>query len=286
MAVQKFLGPLRPFVERIARSISSILRHFGIQSPPLSEQIVTALFLSFALIILTSFIVLYLNPLGKRDTRDTALIVGISGEGDAPAVGKTALFKALRYGQQPKYGTAPSIVVNEAVFTPKQAESVLNVRWVDFPGHVRLRPKLSEYLKRARCVLFVVDATQFAAQARRDADLLYDVLTHAVVANNATPVMIVINKCDGSGQPKVSSDTVRTRLEAELERVRMAKAGALRSVSVNDNDTEKDDEQVALGFDNEVFAFDHAAAPISFCSASAVTGKVDSIISFVRESFE
>lgn len=286
MVVYQYLGPFRPIVNHTAEVISSALLTFGIQ-PPREEYISDAFLLTLLTLLLTSIaITLFSTTWTGRDTRDAAVIVGISGEGDAPAVGKTALFKALRYGQQPKYGTTPSMVVNEGIFSPKQATPPLLVRWVDFPGHPRLRPKLSEYLRQARCVLFVADIGRFTAQARRDADLLHDVLTHPVVVKRATPVAIVLNKCDDATRPSISPVVVRTRLEAELERVRIAKAGTLRSAAVGSEENDQEEEPVALGFDNEAFSFDHTAGPVTFCNASATTGDVDQVISFVRQGFK
>lgn len=283
--MEQYLGPLRPFVAKLADSIALTLTSQGFQAIPSRTAISDSLILISISIILSIILSILSNGfIASRNNRDAVLILGISGEGDAPAVGKTTLFKALRYGQQPKFGTVPSMKINEATFSAHGVSPQRAVRWADFPGHARLRPKLDEYLCVARCIVLVVDATRFVAQARRDAELLHEVLTHPVVAKNGTPLLVFLNKCDVSG---MALSTVQTRLEAELERARVAKAGELRLAAVvdGDDDREGNEKRVALGFDNETFSFDQAASDVCFGSGSALTGDVNEVTEFVSDCF-
>lgn len=289
MVLEQYLGPLRPPLVHVASAIAAKLENYGIDPPPHSSVADAMLFTLLAIIItILSYIVTAL--LSKQDRRNAVLILGISGDSDDPAVGKTALFKSLRDGALPKHGTVPSMTVNDDIFVPHgTSQSAPPLRWIDFPGHSRLRHKLRKYLAMAKCIVFVVDAQRFTAQARKDAELLFDVLTDPVVADSATPVLIFCNKADVQNPAK--ADAVQKRLEAELERARAANTSMLRSAAVavdgsgSQDAVEAEEERVQLGYENEQFSFDHAPGPVSFASGSAATNDVEAIINFARSSF-
>lgn len=262
--------------------LASKLSSLGFKPP--SEPYLTDALIVTIFFICVSAVVLLLTPLfSKRDKRNAVLIVGVSGEGDAPAVGKTSLFKALQSSQPPKHGTVPSMQINDAIFAP--ASSSVPLRWIDFPGHPRLRHTLPPYLTQAKCIVFVIDAQRFMAQARKDAELLYYILTDPNVAKQATPVLIFCNKSDVPNPAKTVA--VQIRLEAELERAKAASTATLRSASVTDavDPSEMDEKRAFLGFENEPFSFEHASSPVSFASGSARTGDVEAVINFVRSNF-
>lgn len=297
MTLTDSLGPLGPPVTAAAEAVAAAMERAGFAPPP-HASLVSALVLTAALLVLGAVVAAATAVTSRRIRRDAVLILGISGDGDAPAVGKTALFKALRYGKLPKHGTLPSMAVNEASFAPHgqlpAPASATPLRWVDFPGHPRLRHKLSPYLASARCIVFVVDAQRFTAQARRDAELLYDVLTHPAVAKHGTPVLVFCNKADASSSSSpVKIVAVKTRLEAELERLRSAKSSGLRGIGTatagipaNALDAGDDEEERApLGFENEQFQFDHAPGPVTFAIGSAASQDVAAIVKFARFSF-
>ena len=256
--------------------------------PPVDSVLVDALIISMALIIISMIIFAITMPFSKRDKRNSVLIVGITGDSDDPAVGKTSIFKALRYGSLPKHGTVPSMQVNEDTFTPYGAsDSFQPIHWIDFPGHSRLRHNLQKYLNVAKCIVFVVDAQRFNLQARRDAELMYEILTDNGIANNAIPMLVFCNKSETS--TAVNTNIVQTRLEAELERARMASKSVIRSAQVGNNDDsgegiDADEDRAFLGFENETFSFDHVQH-VSFHSGSALNGDLDPIINFARSSF-
>lgn len=172
------------------------------------------------------------------------------------------------------------MVVNDAIFAAVGTNAPR--RWVDFPGHPRLRHTLPPYLSYAKCIVFVIDSSSFTAHARKDTELLYYILTHPVVAKNATPILMFCNKSDLPNLANIAA--VQTRLEAELERAKNADTATLSSAHVG-TPTEEEEQRAFLGYENEPFAFDHASAPVSFASGSAVKGDVQAIINFVKTSF-
>lgn len=280
MVLEKYIGPLRDPLSTAANLLASKLTEIGF-SPPAEAALIDALIIT-AFFLLLSLIVL-LTP-SKRDQRNAVLLVGVSGENDAPSVGKTTLFKYLRYGSLLKHGTVPSLQVNEGVFAPS-ASTFAPCRWIDFPGHSRLRHELAKYITSAKCIIFVIDAQRFTAQARRDAELLYDVLTNPFVAKHGTPVLIFCNKSEMPNAAKVVM--VQTRLEAELERARNANMSTLQSAGVGDQPeaTSPEEQRAMLGFENEPFSFDHAPSSVTFAAGSAATGAVQPILNFVASSF-
>lgn len=254
-------------------------------TPPKDELLVRAV-LATAIVLALSLAYAALHLLSsRRDKRDTVLIVGSSGLDESPSVGKTTLFTVLRNGDPPLLTPVPSMEPNEAVFPPRAARAApatrapTSVRWVDFPGHARVRPRLSRFLERARCVVFVVDAARFAQDARRDAAFLYDVLVHASVERHLTPVLVFCNKSELAGA--VSPAAVRARLQAEIERARGARKGGLAEVDADD----EGEEGRQLGIDGMPFVFDHAHGPVSFSGGSALKNDVVGVVNFVRSSF-
>jgi signal recognition particle receptor subunit beta len=298
-------GPFEPWLQRAAMSLADYMRAFGLTPPP-ESVLVPALLVTLVTVLIGSgyLATLILSP--ARSQRDTVLIVGVSpASALAPAPGKTTLFHVLHNGHLPPYGTVPSQDTNKGTFIPSDALYTARadtedaehrrlsnpVKWVDFPGYARLRPLLPEQLAVARVLVFVVDASPsaFARTLRESSDLLYDILTHPVVARRATPILLFCNKKD---MPScVPASDVRSRLEAELERARKARAAALQGArntvvsgqSVGPSD--EDDDRPGLGYDNEEFNFDHIANEVVIAAGSAKLLDVSAVCNFVAEHF-
>ncbi len=273
-------------VLRLAAQLSHLMRDFGL-TPPSDTVLLRAVIITLVSLVLTALFAAYaLFSTITRDPRDSVLLVGVCGESDLPSPGKTTLFKTIRNGQPPRYACVPSMETTEDVFVPsthfsRGTRPDTPVRWVDIPGHPRVRtPELSKHIPRARCVVFVVDASTFSASARRDATLLHDVLVHEDVVKRATPVLIFCNKSDVSNAASPAS--VKARLQAELERARIARNASLTSVK---GDKREEDQVARLGFDNTPFVFDHAFGPVSFGAGSALNKDVMPVLNFVRSSF-
>lgn len=281
MVLEQYITPFHGPLLSLASILSTTLSSVGLNPPP-PGQIADAIIVTLVILLISSIVAPILPTLTQRSNRDAILLVGISGDGDDPAVGKTTLFKLLKNGRQSQHGTTPSMQPNDDVFRASASDSA-PVRWVDFPGHPRLRTKLGDYLDKARGIVFVVDGSRFAAQGRRDAELLFQVMTNKTVSKYSTPILILANKSDIT-PPSINPASIRTRLEAELDRIRASSAGSLRAAGVGDKDADfaDDDNRVTLGYDNEPFSFDHVPNEMSFLQASAVTGDVSAVISFTK----
>ncbi|KAI3914743.1 hypothetical protein MKW98_001979 [Papaver atlanticum] len=94
--------------------------------------------------------------------------------------GKTVPFYQLRDGSAHQ-GTVTSVDPNEGNFVLRSESSkkgkIKPVCVVDVSGHLRLRPKLGEYLPQAAGLIFVVDALDFLPNCRAAAQYLYEILT-------------------------------------------------------------------------------------------------------------
>lgn len=98
-------------------------------------------------------------------------------------------------------------------------------RWVDFPGHPRLRARLPEFLEAASCIVFVIDSLEFPSQYQEVAELLMDVLTNKVVQRRKVPLIVACNKQDDAVKA-YSVDFIRKKLEKQLDSIQTSR-GAL-----------------------------------------------------------
>lgn len=276
---------------QVAAVLADLMQRCGL-TPPAEAVLVRAVVATTAALVLATAVGAYTAATLSRDKRDAVLIVGVCGENDAASPGKTTLFKTLRSGTPPALAPVTSMEPNELKFVPvshgldaarsSSARSRAAVRWIDFPGHPRVRSRLDSFLVDARCVVFVVDAAAFASQARRDAVMLLDVLAHPSVRTYSTPVLVFCNKNDVPGAATPAA--VRARLQAEIERARTARRAAPAAVGSATAAGDDPDARV-LGFDNTPFVFDHAFGPVSFASGSALKKDVMAVVNFVRSSF-
>jgi len=153
-----------------------------------------------ALVAVVVFLLIYIVAGSGKSKRNAILIVGRSGTGENKSVGKTALLKQLKNNEQPKYGLLPSLVVNSAEINVNGKP----VRVMDVPGMV---PSLLEdLLDSAKGIVFMIDSSEIRDNARRDAEILHDVLTHGSIMKEKIPLLIFCNKSDliASSSPDVS----------------------------------------------------------------------------------
>ena len=73
---------------------------------------------------------------------------------------------------------------------------------------------MSEYLPRARDIVFLIDAVAFPAQVRDVANYLYLILMNPAVNKSETPILIACNKSEMLTAQ--SPDAIRKQLEKEL----------------------------------------------------------------------
>lgn len=288
MGIEEYLGLLRPIITQLSQRVSQTLVSIGIDPP---SNIPQAILITLIILIITSIVIISniwtassnSTTSSSAGRRDINLILGISGDNDLPSVGKTTLFKSLKYGHQPKHGTTTSMEVNDSIINISNNKQI---RLVDFPGHSRLRPKLQPYLHSSKSILFIIDSKRFATQARRDAQLLHHILTDSIVSNSGTPLLVILNKRDEeieAGVIPLSIRTAKDRLEAELERIKVASAATLKGATVTDDNIGIEEERAPLGYDNESFSFDHVRGPVRFCDASAKTGDIGQVTKFLDQ---
>lgn len=283
------IDSIRPYALAIAVFLASQMQQFGVE-PPSESALLRAIFFTFGGLILTILLTVHIVLGYSRNQRDTVLIVGISGEKDEPSPGKTTLFKTLQYAHistsessMKAFECVPSMEVNEATFPPPSSSKAN--RWIDIPGHPRIcTSSIDTYIPRARCIIFVLDVSTFNSAARKSAVLLHDILVHQDVRTNSLPVLVFCNKNDtiSTSSTPLSIDAVKLRLQAELERIRTAKAVELKSVNAPDQRVE---DEHRLGFSNIPFEFDHAFGPVSFGIGAAATKDISAVVNFVRSSF-
>lgn len=134
--------------------------------------------------------------------------------------GKTSMYLHLRFGRQIPSHT--SMQLTSATFRPQcEGPSAKPLTLVDAPGESRLMYQLVAQLPSATVLVCVLDATALSTQAKEAAQVLYDVLTHEAVQRRSPALIIAANKSDERGAAAPS--TVRSTLETELQRVRLAR---------------------------------------------------------------
>lgn len=121
-----------------------------------------------------------------------------------------------------------------------------NIALVDFPGHVKLRYKLFEYLKtRAKFVkglIFMIDSTTDPRNLTSTAEFLVDILSITETScENGVDILIACNKSElFTARP---SSKIRDVLESEIQKVIGRRKKSLNEVKRRVNE-EQDAENV------------------------------------------
>ncbi|GBG70396.1 hypothetical protein CBR_g6524 [Chara braunii] len=199
---------------------------------------------------------------------DTIVFLGLCG------AGKTSLFSQLRDGSMHN-GTVTSMEPNDdrfALFSErKSGRKARPVRFVDLPGHPRLRAKVDEFLPQARGIVFVIDALDF--QLRPTAEFLYEMLTKKIVVSSRMPILIACNKLDNVSAHSV--EFIRRQLEKEIEKLRVTRT------SLSDGDASS--TEVRLGKEGEVFKFTQVKNKVTFAGIIVANNDIQEVERFVRE---
>jgi signal recognition particle receptor subunit beta len=213
---------------------------------------VTAI-IGFVLIIL-----LFKPTASKSKKKDQILFIGPCGSG------KTLLTRKLAYSSEPT--TVMSSQVSVLASPDRKFELV------DFPGHPKLRSQLTEYLRRARKIVFLFDASNTQSQLRDAAELLYDLFTNPEVDSSSSGRMLFLcNKSDLRGARPHAR--VKMALQDELEKIK----GTRRSLEDGD-----DALVMPLGRANQRFSFDQdAPIEVFFADCSAKSGNLQEIFEFI-----
>eukprot|EP00735_Rhodelphis_limneticus_P014575 TRINITY_DN862_c0_g1::TRINITY_DN862_c0_g1_i1::g.25296::m.25296 TRINITY_DN862_c0_g1::TRINITY_DN862_c0_g1_i1::g.25296 ORF type:complete len:257 (-),score=47.70,sp/P47758/SRPRB_MOUSE/32.38/3e-28,SRPRB/PF09439.5/3.8e-35,Arf/PF00025.16/8.7e-12,Miro/PF08477.8/8.5e-08,GTP_EFTU/PF00009.22/6.7e-06,MMR_HSR1/PF01926.18/4.2e-06,ATP_bind_1/PF03029.12/1.4e+03,ATP_bind_1/PF03029.12/0.0036,Arch_ATPase/PF01637.13/0.042,G-alpha/PF00503.15/11,G-alpha/PF00503.15/2.9,vATP-synt_E/PF01991.13/0.12,DUF258/PF03193.11/0.2 len=221
-------------------------------------------------VLISIFIISKLRSHRQSTKKDTVFILGPS------SAGKTALFIQLKLGENRE--TQASMKENEDVFVISDKfleDDMKPTRFVDFPGHPRLRSKLYPQLKRASCVIFVVDSFEVNSNPQPAASFLFELFTEGTLASQETPVLVVCNKADHPLAAKM--DTIKTKLEKELEKLRVSRSAMPDAIG------EENKNYVPLGYEGESFEFSHAPCPVEFASASVYQNKLDSVVGYILQ---
>lgn len=197
-------------------------------------------------------------PTGAK--RDLVLLLGQTN------AGKSALFFLL-HGEECK--TVSSLKPNQdAVYVDG-----LKVDMIDYPGHNRMRNFAHELVDRAKCVVYMIDASD-KPRFRDVAENLYELFTLKSINTFRTPILLVCNKSDLPNARVVP--VVQEDLEREIERLRVSRGATLEGQDEVDN---------FLGIDGEAFKMDHAPCVVDFCEASVINGKTEDITCWIRSQF-
>jgi signal recognition particle receptor subunit beta len=142
---------------------------------------------------------------------------------------------------------------------------------VDFPGHPRCRSQLSNYLKSAMKIVFVLDSSNMTNQIRDAAEFLYDLFTDPLI-DKCSKLYVVCNKSDLPGARPPAR--VKLLLQQELEKIKTTRK------SLDDAD---DSNFVPLGRTDQPFNIDQdSPITITFGSFSAKTQSMDLITNFLE----
>jgi len=208
------------------------------------------------------------------------VLFGRGGRGDSIVLvgpinaGKTRLFYELFDGSY--RSTVSSMAVNTARFVPTQLITGKRVayRYVDFPGHLSLRPRFKEYLPSARALIFMVDGAD-DEQIPNVARDLFSLLTNdQVAARSRVPILVAVNKSDLS-----ASKTAEQIAAALLPLIDKQRDAAIVPDLQMDGSAVK---TLQLGKQNQPFRWEQSPVPVRFASISVQSKKLDPLLQFIQ----
>jgi len=216
-----------------------------------------------------------MNQGGRKRRRFRGDAVFLVGPCDS---GKTAMMMQLRDDEPHIRPTHSSMSYNESTFSLAGMHGRA-VRMIDFPGHARLRPQLFDMIEDCAALVFVIDSSSFAANARDIASFLLDLLTSEKMLKHCTRMLILCNKTDALSDelagisPKVM---VKKRLETEIEALRLARAEALDDIA--------NSMRVELEIAGSVFKWSDAPVEVEFSDGSVRDGKLENVKNFIAQT--
>ncbi|XP_067851622.1 signal recognition particle receptor subunit beta [Heptranchias perlo] len=226
----------------------------------LERQDPTVLGVAVALVAVLLTIVFFALLRSRKSSRRAVLLAGLCDSG------KTLLCCRLLSGKFKV--THTSITSNSALYRVKSDKGPA-VALYDLPGHESLRYRyLEKHKSDARAIVFVVDSVSFQKEVKDVAEFLYTLLTDAVIAKNAPPLLIACNKQDVTMAK--SAKLIQQQLEKELNTLRMIRSGAPKSL-----DGPGTVGAVPLGKKGKEFDFSQGPMKIEFVECSARGSKGD-----------
>ena len=203
---------------------------------------------------------------GGAPRREAVVFAGLSG------AGKTTAFLQLYRGGL-GLGTVPSLAPNEAGV---EVAGGRPLKILDYPGHVSLRPGLTDVLAGARKVVVFVDAT---ATQKRDviecAELLHNIFADPGIARARVPVLVACNKMDNIRAQGVEALCKQLEVEMGLHR---DTAGSLKAAGTGQH---MDSGRVALGEAGKPLRFSECPSPVTKAGVSALKGRLKEVSEFL-----
>ncbi|CAI2182917.1 749_t:CDS:2 [Funneliformis geosporum] len=194
--------------------------------------------------------------------------------------GKTSLFIKLRYGEQVQ--THTSMKENEGYIKLEDDGDPLTkvpIHFVDVPGHEKLRFRFSDFIPITRGIIFIIDSSTCVKNVRSIAEYLYDIFSNKDVIKHHIPTLIACNKSDMI--TALPPERIQTILENELNQLRNTRTSAL-----DHQDTSITDNVEFLGYENEIFKFEHLENEIRIEKCSVDKNEFKGIKTWVAEVYE
>eukprot|EP00755_Sulcionema_specki_P006305 Sspe_Gene.35088::Locus_17021_Transcript_2_2_Confidence_0.500_Length_905::g.35088::m.35088/K12272/SRPRB, SRP102; signal recognition particle receptor subunit beta len=213
-----------------------------------------------AAIILGALIAIYIlvglvGTVFKKKKGDTVLFLGNATSG------KTALFFRLLSGSE--VNTHTSMVPNEK--TVALSKNHPTYRYVDYPGHQRLRQGINKYVSSAAGIVFVVDSIDMDQGLATSASFLVDLLTNPQLVMARPPPKLAIACTKRDIPHSYKSSSVKRQLEVEIEKVRKTVQRGVGQIGGGDG-------KITLGVESEKFSFDkHSPFQVTVLDVAAKT---------------
>ncbi|KAF7304958.1 hypothetical protein MKEN_01210300 [Mycena kentingensis (nom. inval.)] len=197
-----------------------------------------------------------------------------------PDAGKTAILSSLVYHQT--LPTHTSLQTNSSVLTLGGGRKTLTA--VDIPGHPRIRNQVNEHIADAKAVAFVVDASTVSRNGPAVAEHLHIVLNAitSLPPSQVLPALVILaHKCDlvkagaaASTPASLAVTRVKTILERELEKRRLAQTGGVGVEGLGEEGERTEMGGLECGGEKGVFQFDTwEGGEVVFLGTSVKTGE-------------
>jgi len=202
----------------------------------------------------------------RRQRGKLLLLLGQCGSG------KTALFFQMR--DQVEVQSVSSLKPQRDTLQLDVGKEVIPVDVMDYPGHQRLRGKLTEFISEARCIIYMLDSED--KQRLKDvAENFYELLTNPELCDLHTPILLACNKVDLPGAR--TEKFILEEIEREIEQMRISRSATLEG---------QDQAESYLGVDGEKFKLlQHSPCPIQMCRISTKKRDLEPVYDFIREQY-
>lgn len=172
---------------------------------------------------------------------------------------------------------------------PNYSENALKkkIRVVDFPGHPRLRWKLSEYIKDVRIIVFLIDASSIspAKNAKETAEYLYDIFVSCIKAKRKPRMLIACNKVDVGSD---SSDNIAQQKNIDVETIKQTLSTHLDVLKTTRHSlsSEGETDGILLGVESLPFSFENdSGLDVEFATISIKSKLLEPLSTFMSKSY-